>query len=214
MRCVRDLFRGLVVISETLLPSPVTVPSPRKQVLRGFTLAEILVALALMALLAAVLLPTVASQVLKGDTGRVIADLEAVRSGAEQFLTDIRRYPGQYTHLSRAITTANTDVLGAAYTAGQTSKWKGPYVTKDTLNSSVETGFSGRITNTFARFTHTNAVQYLTFVVTGITGTDFDRIDEQVDGPSVSPAGRTTGLMRWNSTGGIDSLKFFAMPIQ
>lgn len=178
---------------------------------RGFTLAEILVALALMALLAAVLLPTVAGQVLKGDTGRVVQDLEAVRSGAEQFLTDTRRYPGQYTHLSRAITTANTDVLGNAYTNGQVSKWKGPYVTKDTLNATVETGFGARINNNFARFTHTNAVQYLTFVVTGITATDFDRVDEQIDGASVSPAGRTTGLMRWNAP---DSLKFFAMPIQ
>jgi len=179
----------------------------------GFTLAEILVALALMALLAAVLLPTVAGQIMKGDTGRVVQDLDAVRVGAEQFLTDIRRYPGKYSDISKVITTANTDVLGNAYTNGMVSKWKGPYVTKDTLNSGIETGFSGRINNVFARFTHTNGVQYLTVVVTGITGTDFDRIDEQLDGPSVSPAGRTTGLLRWNSTGGIDSLKFFSMPI-
>jgi prepilin-type N-terminal cleavage/methylation domain-containing protein len=197
------------------MPSPVARPVrlPHRRPF-GFTLAEILVALALMALLAAVLLPTVAGQILKGDAGRVIQDLEAVRSGSEQFLTDIRRYPGRYTDLSRAITTANTDVLGNAYNAAQVSKWKGPYVTKDTLNSSVETGFGGRITNAFARFTHTNAVQYLTIVVTGIPGTDFDRIDEQIDGASVSPAGRTTGLLRWNSTGGVDSLKYYAMPIQ
>ncbi len=180
----------------------------------GFTLAEILVALALMALLAAVLLPTVAGQIMKGDVGRVIQDLEAVRSGSEQFLTDIRRYPGRYSDLSSVITATKTDILGNTYTAGMVSKWKGPYVTKDTLNSSIETGFSARINNAFARFTHTNAVQYLTVVVTGIAGTDFDKIDEQVDGPSVSPAGRTTGLLRWNSTGGIDSLKYFAMPIQ
>ena len=181
---------------------------------RGFTLAEILVALALMALLAAVLLPTVAGQIMKGDSARVVQDLEAVRSGAERFLTDIRRYPGRYTDLSTAITTAHTDILGNAYNAGMVSKWKGPYITKDTINASIETGFSGRITNAFARFTHTNAVQYLTVVVTGIPGSDFDKIDEQLDGPSVSPAGRTTGLMRWNSTGGVDSLKFYAIPIQ
>ena len=202
------------LITEPRTHLPVTSRSDNTTRPAGFTLAEILVALALMALLAAVLLPTVAGQILKGDSGRVVQDLEAVRSGAEQFLTDIRRYPGRYTDLSTAITTARTDILGNTYSAAMVGKWKGPYVTKDTLNASVETGFSGRINNTFARFTHTNAVQYLTVVVTGITGTDFDRIDEQVDGPSVSPAGRTTGLMRWNSTGGIDSLKFYAMPIQ
>jgi prepilin-type N-terminal cleavage/methylation domain-containing protein len=181
---------------------------------RGFTLAEILVALALMALLAAVLLPTVAGQVLKGDTGRVVQDLDAVRAGAEQFLTDTRRYPGKYSDLSKAITITDTDVLGVAYTAGIVNKWNGPYITKDTLNASVETGFSGRITNTFTRFTHTNAAQYLTFVVTGISAADFDRIDEQMDGFSVSPAGQTTGLLRWSTGGGVDSLKYYAMPIQ
>src|SRR5688500_19840537 len=111
---------------------------------RGFTLAEILVALALMALLAAVLLPTVAGQVLKGDAGRVVQDLEAVRAGSERFLTDLRRYPGRYSDLSKAITVGETDILGNAYNAGLVSKWKGPYVTKDTITASVETGFGGR----------------------------------------------------------------------
>jgi hypothetical protein len=51
----------------------------------------------------------------------------------------------------------------------------------------------------------------LTVVVIGISGSDFDKIDEQIDG---APANRTSGLLRWNSTGGIDSTKFFAIPIQ
>lgn len=180
----------------------------------GFTLAEILVALALIALLAAVLLPTVAGQILKGDAGRAVQDLEAVRAGAEQFLVDIRRYPGRYSDLSRVITTSNTDVLGTAYNAGHVSKWKGPYVTKDTMNASVETGYGGAITNAFMSVTNTNAIPYLTIVATGIAGADFDRIDEQIDGASVSPAGRTTGRLRWVSAGGIDSLKYLAIPIQ
>lgn len=179
---------------------------------RGFTLAEILVALALMALLAAVLLPTVAGQILKGDAGRVVQDLEAVRSGSERFLTDLRRYPGRYSDLSTAITITQTDILGNAYNSGQVNKWAGPYVTKDTLTASVETGFGGRITNAFMTVTNTNAVPYLTIVVTGITGPDADRIDEQIDGPTADP--RTTGLLRWVSAGGVDSLKYLAMPIQ
>lgn len=180
----------------------------------GFSLAEILVALALIALLAAVLLPTVAGQILKGDVGRVVQDIDAVRAGAESFLVDIRRYPGRYSDLSRVITTTNTDILGAVYSAGHVSKWKGPYVTKDTMNASVETGAGGRITNVFMSVTNTNAIPYLTVVVTGIGGADFDRIDEQVDGASVSPAGRTTGRLRWVSAGGIDSTKYLAIPLQ
>jgi len=176
----------------------------------AFTLAEILVALALMAVLAAVLLPTVAGQILKGDAGRVAQDLQAVRSGVEQFLADIHRYPGRYSDLSKIIATTNTDILGNTYNAGLVNKWKGPYVTKGTVNSSVDTGFGGTITNTFMRVTNTNAIQYVTVVIVGVSGSDFDKIDEQLDGV----VGRTSGLLRWNSTGGIDSTKYLAMPIQ
>jgi len=183
---------------------------PDKSPRCGFTLAEVLVTLALLALLGAVLLPTVAGQIFKGDSGRVVQDLQAVRGGAEQFLADVHRYPGKYSDLSKLITVVNTDILGSTYNAGLVNKWKGPYVTKDTVNSAVDTGFGGSITNTFARFTNTNAIQYLTVVMVGISGPDFDKIDEQVDGV----VNRTAGLMRWNSTGGIDSTKFLAIPIQ
>ena len=176
----------------------------------GFTLAEVLVTLALMALLAAVLLPTVAGQILKGDAGRVVSDLQAVRGGQEQFLADIHRYPGKYSDLSKVIAVTNTDILGNAYNAGMVSKWKGPYVTKDTVNASVPTGFGGAITNVFMQVTNTNAVPYLTVVITGINGPDFDKIDEQIDGV----VNRTGGLLRWVSAGGVDSTKFLAMPIQ
>lgn len=180
---------------------------------RGFTLAEILVALALMALLAAVLLPTVAGQILKGDAGRVVSDLQAVRGGVESFLADVHRYPGKYSDMSKLITTTvatHTDILGNGYNAGMVSKWKGPYITKDTTNASIETGFGGSITNVFMQVTNTNAIPYLTVVVVGISGPDFDKIDEQIDGV----VNRTSGLMRWVSAGGIDSTKFLAMPIQ
>lgn len=176
----------------------------------GFTLAEVLVALALIALLGAALLPVVAGQILKGDAGRVVEDLRAVQTGSEQFLSDIHRYPGRYSDLSKVITVANTDINGAVYTAGLVAKWAGPYVAKDTVNALVPTGFGGFITNAFMKVANTNGVNYVTIVITGITGADFDRIDLQYDGA----VNRTAGLLRWVSTGGIDSTKFLATPIQ
>lgn len=178
----------------------------------GFTLAEILIALALIAVLAAVLLPTVAGQILKGDAGRVAQDLDAVRTGVEQFLADVHRYPGRYSNLSTQITNVQTDINGNTYTPGLVNKWSGPYVTKDTLNAVIPTGFGGTITNSFMSVANTNAVNYLTIVITGIAGPDFDRLDEQIDGTTAAP--RTTGLLRWVSAGGVDSTKFLAVPIQ
>lgn len=181
----------------------------------GFTLAEILVALALIALLAAVLLPTVAGQILKGDAARVMQDFDAVRSGIDQFLADVHRYPGKYSDLSKAITITQTDINSATYTTGLTSKWAGPYVTKDTMSSVIPSGFGGSIQNTFVKTLSTNSVNYVTVLIFGIAAPDFDKIDLQVDGPSTpQSAGRTTGLLRFGTTGTVDSTKFLATPIQ
>jgi general secretion pathway protein G len=179
----------------------------------GFTLAEILVALALIALLAAVLLPTVAGQILKGDAGRVMQDLDAVRSGADQFLADVHRYPGRYSHLSTALKSTSTDINGNTITAGLRNKWGGPYVTKDTAAGVVMTGFGGTIMDSFKIEQNSNLVNYVTVIITGISAVDFDKIDVQVDG-TTSPGGRTTGLVRFVTAGGIDSTKFLATPIQ
>jgi prepilin-type N-terminal cleavage/methylation domain-containing protein len=176
----------------------------------GFTLAEVLVALALIALLAAVLLPTVAGQILKGDAGRVQADLEGVRSGIDQFLADVRRYPLKYSNLSKVITTSDSDITPNPYNNGHVGRWVGPYVVKDTVTATVPTGFGGFITNRFMKTVHTNGANYVTVVVTGIAGVDFDRVDLLVDGV----VNRTGGLLRWVSAGGIDSTKYLATPIQ
>jgi prepilin-type N-terminal cleavage/methylation domain-containing protein len=179
----------------------------------GFTLAEILVALALVALLAAVLLPTVAGQILKGDAARVQQDLDAVRSGVEQFLADVHRYPAKYSDLSKKILTTDVDINGATYPNGLTKRWSGPYIMKDTLSAVIETGFGGSIQNGFGKTANTNGVDYLTVRILGISAADFDKIDAQIDGPSTSPAGRTTGNFRFVASAA-DTTKFLAIPIQ
>jgi prepilin-type N-terminal cleavage/methylation domain-containing protein len=174
----------------------------------GFTLAEILVALALISLLAAVLLPTVAGQLLKGDAVRVSEDLSAVRSGIEQFLADVHRYPGKYSQLASSIKTGtHLDIHGSTITSGLASKWGGPYVTKDTLaGATVTTGFGASILNAFSKTANTNGIDYVTVSITGIDSLDFLRLDEQVDG-TANAAG---GILRW-VTG---TTRYLAIPIQ
>lgn len=182
---------------------------------RGFTLAEILIALALIALLAAVLLPTVAGQILKGDAGRVMQDLDAVRGGIEQFLADVHRYPGKYSDLSKQVVAADAghlDIYGNQYTAGLASKWSGPYVTKDTMSAVVETGFGGTIQNGFTRNANTNGVEYVTVRIVGISRPDYWRVDELIDGAADTTTAKSTGLLRITTVG--DTTKYFAVPIQ
>lgn len=179
----------------------------------GFTLAEILIALALIAVLAAVLLPAVAGQIMKGDTGRTMQDLDAVRAGIDQFLADVHRYPRRVSHMTTAITTSQKDVNGAAYPSGLVAKWSGPYITK-TLNDAnvIPTGFGATIQDSLQIVANTNNVNYVTVVIAGIDTIGFARLDLEIDGASTTVTNaRTLGIVRW-VTG--DTVKYLATPIQ
>ena len=190
-------------------------PDRNKSFIRrvGFTLAEILIALALIAVLAAVLLPSVAGQIMKGDSGRTMQDLDAVRAGVDQFLADVHRYPMRVSHLTTKVLGTDKDVHGTLYPTGLASKWTGPYVTK-TLNDVgvLPTGFGAVIRDSLQKVTNTNSVQYVTVIIAGIDSAAFARLDLEIDGPSTSLANsRTLGLLRW-VTG--DTAKYLATPIQ
>ena len=197
------------------MPQLKTLKDGRQKLgLIGFTLAEILVALALIALLAAVLLPTVAGQILKGDASRVSQDLQGVRAGISSFVADIHRYPGKYSDMAKLITITDTDINGAVYSSGLTKSWNGPYIAKDTINSVIPTGFGGSILNGFGKAANTNGVQYVNVRIIGIAAADFDKIDAQIDGTSTSTnQAQTTGLLRFIA-GTTDTVRFMAVPIQ
>jgi prepilin-type N-terminal cleavage/methylation domain-containing protein len=179
---------------------------------RGFSLAELLVGLAIMSLLAAVLIPAVAGQIAKSDATRTVNDLASIRTSVEQFLADVKRYPRRISHTTNLITVAQRDVNGALYTAGQVSKWKGPYLGRDTLAGVLTTGYGAAIQDSLQRLTLQAGVNYVTVVIAGITQTEFDRMDSDIDG-TVSA---TTGLLRWVTGGvsGVDTVKFLTIPIQ
>lgn len=178
----------------------------------GFTLAEILIALALIAVLAAVLLPSVAGQIMKGDSGRTMQDLDAVRAGVDQFLADVHRYPMKVSHLNTKILTTDKDVNGTVYPSGLVAKWSGPYITKPLNDAGViPTGFGANIRDSLQRVP-ANGVNYVTVVIAGIDSAAFARLDLEIDGPSASLTNsRTLGLLRWVSG---DTAKYLASPIQ
>lgn len=119
---------------------------------RGFTLPEVLVSITLVAILAAVVVPTIVSQVKKADPTRTGSDFVAIRGGVEQFLTDVRRYPKSIAQLSAPITTtaSNGPLVGpATYGIADSLRWRGPYLSKDGT-AALATGFGLTATSTFS----------------------------------------------------------------
>lgn len=112
---------------------------------RGFTLPEVLVTIALVAVLAAVVVPTIANQVKKGDPNRLAQDVTDIRGAIEQFLSDVRKYPASIGELTNPISTsmkplATSGTTPTSYNSSDVARWKGPYLTKDSATA-ANTGF-------------------------------------------------------------------------
>lgn len=172
----------------------------------GFTLAEILVMLAIMAILVAVLVPTVTNQIRKGDINAVSGDLTNLRGGIEAFMSDVRRYPDAMDQLVNSANVDN-DINTNPIPAGLSNRWAGPYIDKIDVGSGVPTGFGGTITNQF-EIQDAEGNDYLVIEVTGVDESDFADIDEVIDGSANS----STGRLRWEAAAS-GTIRYLALPI-
>jgi prepilin-type N-terminal cleavage/methylation domain-containing protein len=175
----------------------------------GFTLPEVLVTVAIVAVLAAIVVPTVTSQIGKGDETNIATNVTSLRTGITAFVSDVRKFPSRIQHL--LVAPAGTDSsLTGDYGAAFSDRWKGPY-----MSGSLEA---------FAENAAEDSVLWgLAYAVDALVDTAFPtgsgnvgvrlggvtdnatalRIDELIDGGT----GASAGSLRWalttgNPTGG------------
>ncbi len=172
---------------------------------RGFTLPEVLVTIAIIAVLAAVVVPAVLNQVSKGDTAALAGDVGALRTAITSFTTDTRHYPRTIGDLITKPAATDSDIFGTAYGAGAVAGWKGPYfpTSQNVAGAGVYTSsaFNLTIDNVFIvpAAGNSNFIT-LSFGGTGVTPTNVATLDRLYDsGNGVVPAGTGTGC---NSTTG------------
>lgn len=177
----------------------------------GFTLPEVLVTIAIVATLAAVLLPALNSQLTKGEASRASNDLLAVQTAINTFVSDVRRYPDSLSHLTTAITITRKDINGNLYPPKLVAKWKGPYLAEELVNNKMLTGFGGEIQADFIKSPSNefNGIAYVKVDITPITLEEFNGLDEIID----DVANSSTGQLRWSAaSSGVAS--FYAVPVQ
>src|SRR5680860_1058718 len=74
----------------------------------GFTLPEILVAVAMVGVLSAAVLPTVVGQFSKSEISRIVQELQSVAGATQVFRADIGRWPGALEQLVDVIALSAT----------------------------------------------------------------------------------------------------------
>lgn len=158
---------------------------------KGFTLAEVLVVLAITAVMAAVLMPVLIKQFRKGDMGRVVSDISSVQTGVEAFAADVRRIPSSLLHLTSAISTTDSDIHDADYPETLVSRWNGPYLNKEDVGGVFPTGFGGVISSTIG-----TSGNFAILTIDGLTESELADLDVEIDGEEDQSAGR----LQWTGT--------------
>ena len=93
----------------------------------GFTLPEVLVTVAIVAILAAIVVPTVTNQISKGDDTNITTNVSSLQSAITAFVSDVRKFPSRLQQLHDKPASGDLDVTGAAFGTAAVARWKGPY---------------------------------------------------------------------------------------
>lgn len=161
----------------------------------GFALAELLVVLAIVALLAAVILPRVVQRVTGGVAAGLVSDLKALNDANAQFHNDMRRYPSQLVHLITAPAATDLDVCGRLLP--NPARWRGPYASQTIPATGIERSGS-IIVNTLRRVPATstppNQPGTLFIDVTGVDSVVAADIERAFDGEALDYA---SGTILW-----------------
>jgi prepilin-type N-terminal cleavage/methylation domain-containing protein len=186
----------------------------------AFTLPELLVTISLIAVLGAVVVPAVAGQLKKGDPGRISGDVAAIRSAAEQFLTDVRQYPAAIQQLTAPINASMSPLSSTSqstYGSADIARWRGPYLTKDSIGA-VLTGFGWTFKPNFevdslaptgsASIAGGQRYMVMKVIMPVKDSISAKSLDSQYDDGNLQ-----TGLIRYRASAAADTLKFLLLPI-
>ena len=174
---------------------------------RAFTLPEVLVTVAIVAVLAAVVVPAVTSQLDKADGPSLESTIGSLRTGVTAFVTDVRKYPRQLSDLNNAIGANDSSIfVNTTYGATGAAAWRGPYTSFSVaVNDSLPLGMSLKAFDSLV--VDNNLVR---MNLTGVnTHADVSAIDTLIDGAT----GNAAGNLQWTNTSGVVSLlRFYLTP--
>jgi prepilin-type N-terminal cleavage/methylation domain-containing protein len=176
----------------------------------GFTLPEVLVTVAIVAVLAAMVVPAVTQQISKGDQGQLSGALTSVQTGITSYVSDVRRFPGALSQLVTAPAANDTALAPAGrLNAAQAALWRGPYL-QTTLaeGDSMPVGFGVFIMDTVKV-----ASNYLSI---RLNGTRSEAVFLQLDSLFDGATGQATGKLTWTdatTSGTLDSVAYYRLMV-
>ncbi len=179
-------------------PTRGTISRRRAQtVRRAFTLAEVLIAIAIMAIAGAVVIPALMTKIRTASTAALSQTLFALSQGVFQYRRAVTVYPPSLTYLATPPQTNTVDACGTTQIGNNANSWRGPYITREIPSGGVQIG-DALIENALRRATSGSST-YLLIDVAGVELKVATDLESQFDTGVADP---NSGAIRW-TTGAI-----------
>ena len=151
----------------------------------AFTLAEILVSLAIIAILGAAVVPTIKGRLTVASANALAGELQGLQQAILAFRTNTGRYPSTLAYLTYAPPGATTDICGAGITGTNILNYRGPYVTRNiTANYVVGDNYTVHVALVLVLAASPDP-EYLQIDVTGVDKQAADILERQYDGSPI-----------------------------
>jgi prepilin-type N-terminal cleavage/methylation domain-containing protein len=163
------------------------------------TLLEVLIALAMIAIVAAVVYPTVAGQLRTGQTAALGNQLVNLRDAIASFQENVGAYPRLLTELTSAPVAGDDDSCAADLSGAERNAWRGPYINQAIVGAMPVGDASVQVT--MVRVPATTAATQagvLQIQATGVASDVATDLESRFDGN----ADLTAGNIVWTSASG------------
>jgi prepilin-type N-terminal cleavage/methylation domain-containing protein len=195
----------------------IVLTADRQGAERGFTMTEIAVALTIMAIMIAVIVPSVKARIDQAGRSTLETTLDNVLEGIRNYKTNVTRYPQRLQQLSIAPNSlVPNDLCGTSIISGTpalSTKWRGPYISMQIDTTTASHSPQGLSIGDYVANdllvrspTTTSTPGRLDVVVPNVIQADWQSLNDVVDGtsgyvpPPAANGDDTAGTVRWSST--------------
>ena len=173
---------------------------PQAQRRRGFALLEAIVGIAMLAILAAAIVPLIVGAEDRARAEATARELNLIKWAIDRFEDRVGDYPGQLSHTSEPIVVGDANSCGEAFSSSERSDWGGsssnygPWF-RDHM---ILKGFGFPTAVGFMRDSLTRSGSNLIISITDVAEAQALELDFLVDGTG-GGAGPASGEIRWGA---------------